>query len=95
LALTPEQVAHVAALARLELTPEEASLYGAQLSAILEAAALLEELDVSGVEPVGAALAPAPAMRPDEPVPSLPAEQGLANAPARVGTAFAVPKILE
>jgi aspartyl-tRNA(Asn)/glutamyl-tRNA(Gln) amidotransferase subunit C len=95
MALTPEQVAHVAALARLELTPEEASLYRAQLSAILDAAALLDEVDVSGVEQVEAALAPPAAMRPDEPLPSLPAEQGLANAPSRVGTAFAVPKILE
>lgn len=95
MALTPEQVAHVAALARLELTPEEASLYGAQLSAILDAAALLDELDVSGVAQVGAALAPAAPLRPDAPIPSLPSEQGLANAPARVGTAFSVPKILE
>ena len=94
MALTPEQVAHVAALARLELAPAEAELYRAQLSAILEAAALLDEVDVSGVEPVRDE-PHAPPLRPDVEHPSLPPELSLGNAPARVGSAFTVPKILE
>ena len=85
----------MAALANLELTPEESSLFRAQLSAILDAAALLDELDVSGVQPVSAALAPPAPLRPDVERPSLSPEQALGNAPAKVGTAFAVPKILE
>jgi aspartyl-tRNA(Asn)/glutamyl-tRNA(Gln) amidotransferase subunit C len=93
-ALTPEQVAHVAALARLELSPEEAGLYRAQLSAILDAAALLDEVDVTQVQPTRGE-APVPHLRPDVERPSLLPEQALGNAPAKVGTAFAVPKILE
>jgi len=88
-ALTPEQVAHVAALARLELSPDEAALYRAQLSA-----SLLDEVDVSGVQPTRGD-APVPPLRPDVERPSLSPEQVLGNAPAKVGTTFSVPKILE
>ncbi|MBM4379240.1 MAG: Asp-tRNA(Asn)/Glu-tRNA(Gln) amidotransferase subunit GatC [Deltaproteobacteria bacterium] len=94
MALTPEQVAHVAALARLELSPDEAALYRAQLSAVLDAASLLDEVDVSGVQPTRGD-APVPPLRPDVERPSLSPEQVLGNAPAKVGTTFSVPKILE
>ena len=94
MALTPEQVAHVASLAKLQLAPGEAELYGAQLSAILDAAALLDEVDVSGVEPARES-AHLPPLRPDVERPSLSPGQALGNAPAKVGTAFSVPKILE
>ena len=93
--LTVEQVRHVATLARLSLTPEEEERYAGQLSAVLEAVALLEELDVSGVEPTSHATLTSSLLREDVTRPSLPPEKALANAPARVGTSFAVPKILE
>jgi aspartyl-tRNA(Asn)/glutamyl-tRNA(Gln) amidotransferase subunit C len=93
--LTLEQVRHVAALARLELTSEEAQKFQGQLSAILDAVEKLNGLDTSKVEPTSHALAQAGTFREDVPVPSLPTDKGLANAPAKVGTAFAVPKIIE
>jgi aspartyl-tRNA(Asn)/glutamyl-tRNA(Gln) amidotransferase subunit C len=93
--LTVEQVRHVATLARLSLTPEEEERYATQLSAVLEAVAQLQELDVSGVEPTSHATLAASLLREDVTRPSLSPDQALANAPARVGTSFAVPKILE
>jgi aspartyl-tRNA(Asn)/glutamyl-tRNA(Gln) amidotransferase subunit C len=93
--LTVEQVRHVATLARLSLTPEEEERYATQLSAVLEAVAQLQELDVSGVEPTSHATLAASLLREDVMRPSLPPDKALANAPARVGTSFAVPKILE
>ena len=93
--LTVEQVRHVATLARLSLTPEEEERYATQLSAILDAVAQLQELDVSGVEPTSHASLASSLLREDATRPSLPPEKALANAPAKVGSSFAVPKILE
>jgi len=95
MALTVEQVRHVAALARLQLTPEEEQRYATQLSAILDAMAELRQLDTSGVEPTSHAALEEPRLRADAVVPSLDPEQGLKNAPARSGTSFAVPKVIE
>ncbi len=93
--LTLEQVRHVATLARLSLSPEEEQQYATQLSAILDAVNQLQELDVSGVEPTSHATLAASPLREDVHVPSLPPERSLANAPARLGSSFAVPKIIE
>jgi aspartyl-tRNA(Asn)/glutamyl-tRNA(Gln) amidotransferase subunit C len=95
MALTLEQVRHVAALARLSLSPEEEQRYTTQLSAILEAVEQLQALDVSGVEPTSHATLADALLREDAPRASLTPEAALANAPAKVGSAFAVPKILE
>jgi aspartyl-tRNA(Asn)/glutamyl-tRNA(Gln) amidotransferase subunit C len=93
--LSTDQVRHVANLARLTLTPEEEQRYQGQLSAILEAVEQLKLLDTSDVEPTSHATLAAGLLREDVVQPSLDPEKGLANAPARVGTSFAVPKILE
>ena len=90
-----EEVRHVANLARLSLSPAEEEQYRAQLSAILEAVDKLKALDTSQVEPTSHATLGESLLRAD--VPRGPIDQAklLANAPARVGTSFAVPKILE
>ena len=93
--LTPEQVRHVANLARLELSAEEEARYGTQLSAILDAVEKLGALDTSAVEPTSHASLGESLLREDASRPSLPPEKSLANAPSKVGTSFAVPKILE
>ncbi|XXF79531.1 Asp-tRNA(Asn)/Glu-tRNA(Gln) amidotransferase subunit GatC [Myxococcaceae bacterium GXIMD 01537] len=93
--LTLEQVRHVASLARLSLSPEEEQRYSTQLSAILDAVNQLQELDVSAVEPTSHATLAASLLREDVHVASLPPDKALANAPARMGTSFAVPKIIE
>ena len=50
---------------------------------------------MSGVEPMTHALADVPALRPDEVAESLAPDEALANAPAREGTWFKVPRIIE
>ena len=97
MALSLDEVRRVARLAHLRLSPEEEVALAGQLSAILDHVAQLGELDVSQVEPMTHALAAGDAapLRPDEPRPCLAPEQALANAPARQGTCFKVPRIIE
>jgi len=97
MALSLADVRRIASLARLELSPEEERLFAGQLSAILDYVRQLETLDVSGVEPMTHALAagePAP-LREDQVRPGLPVDRALAAAPAREGTCFKVPRIIE
>jgi aspartyl-tRNA(Asn)/glutamyl-tRNA(Gln) amidotransferase subunit C len=95
--LSLDEVRRVAALARLKLSAEEEQLFAGQLSAILDHVRALEALDVTGVPPMTHALSEgeAVALRPDALVPGLSPEQALANAPAREGTCFKVPRIIE
>jgi len=93
--LSLDEVRRIAVLARLELSPEEEQLFQGQLSAVLNYVAQLNELDVSGVEPMTHALAEATPLRPDEVRPSLPPEEAVRAAPAREGTFFKVPRIIE
>lgn len=95
MALTLEQVRHVASLARLALSPDEERVYSEQLSAILNAVAELEQVNTDGVEPTTSASFAQGALRADLVQPSLGVEKALANAPAKDGTSFAVPKIIE
>jgi aspartyl-tRNA(Asn)/glutamyl-tRNA(Gln) amidotransferase subunit C len=96
-ALSLEEVRRIASLARLRLSADEEQTFAVQLSAILAHVELLKELDVSGVEPMTHALAAgeAPPLRPDEVRESLSPGEALANAPAREGTFFKVPRIIE
>lgn len=52
MSLTKEEVKHIAKLARLEMTDEETEKFSVQLSAILEDAKKLDEVDTDNVEPV-------------------------------------------
>jgi aspartyl-tRNA(Asn)/glutamyl-tRNA(Gln) amidotransferase subunit C len=91
MAITREEVLHVARLARLELTDEEVERFTEQLSAILEAVAKVSELDLSDVEPTAHPLDVVNVWAADEPRPSLPVEEALANAPERDAGFFKVP----
>lgn len=100
MALSLDEVRRIAVLARLRLSPEEEVAFGGQLSAILDHVAQLAELDVSGVEPMTHALAAGErgevaALREDALLPGLPPDEALAAAPAREGTCFKVPRIIE
>ncbi|MFN3409940.1 MAG: Asp-tRNA(Asn)/Glu-tRNA(Gln) amidotransferase subunit GatC [Limisphaerales bacterium] len=88
-------VHYVAHLARLKLAPEEERQLGAQLGDILGYIEQLKRVDVSGVEPTAHPFPLVNVTRPDEPRPSLPHEEALRNAPARLNGLFAVPKIVE
>ncbi|MDQ2910293.1 MAG: Asp-tRNA(Asn)/Glu-tRNA(Gln) amidotransferase subunit GatC [Actinomycetota bacterium] len=91
MAITREEVVHVAKLARLELTEDELERFAAQLNAILEAVGKVSELDLAGVEPTLHPLELSNAWAEDEPRPPLSAEEALANAPDREDDAFRVP----
>lgn len=93
--ITQELVDHVARLARLDLTGEESVKMQTQLGDILGYIGLLDELDLSDVPPTSHVIEMVNVMRDDEVKPSLPVERGLANAPAREGTMFKVPRIIE
>jgi aspartyl-tRNA(Asn)/glutamyl-tRNA(Gln) amidotransferase subunit C len=97
MALSLDEVRRVAALARLQLSPDEERLFAGQLSAILDHVRELEGLDVTGVPPMTHALAEgeAVALRPDALVPGLTTEEALAGAPDREGGCFKVPRIIE
>jgi aspartyl-tRNA(Asn)/glutamyl-tRNA(Gln) amidotransferase subunit C len=90
-AISREDVLHVADLARLALTTEEVERLGDQLGAILEAVGKVSELDLSGVEPMSHPLDLVNAWEEDEPRPSLALEDALANAPEREDSYFRVP----
>ena len=91
MAITRDEVLHVARLARLELTEDELERFGAQLSAILEAVGKVGELDLAGVEPTAHPLDLVNVWAEDEPRPSLDGEDALANAPDREAGFFRVP----
>jgi aspartyl-tRNA(Asn)/glutamyl-tRNA(Gln) amidotransferase subunit C len=90
-AITRDEVLHVARLARLELTEDEVERFTAQLSAILEAVAKVSELDLSGVVPTAHPLDLVNVWAEDEPRPSIPVEDALANAPDTEDGFFKVP----
>lgn len=95
MSLTLEEVEHIAALARLELTAEEKERFRAQLSAILDYAASLQELDTAGIPPTSSVLPERSVLRADEPRPGLTPEELLANAPRVDDGQFRVPPVLE
>jgi aspartyl-tRNA(Asn)/glutamyl-tRNA(Gln) amidotransferase subunit C len=90
-AISREDVLHVARLARLELTDDEVDRFADQLSAILEAVSKVDELDLADVEPTSHPLDLANVWAEDDPRPSLPVDEALANAPDRDGMFFRVP----
>ena len=91
MAITRDEVLHVARLARLELADEEIERLTVQLGAILEAVGKVAELDLSDVPPTSHPLDLANVWDEDEPHESLPLDEALANAPEREGDLFRVP----
>jgi aspartyl-tRNA(Asn)/glutamyl-tRNA(Gln) amidotransferase subunit C len=92
--LTREDVAHVARLARLELTDEELDLFTPQLAAILDHAADVEALDLADVPPTSHPYPLANIMRPDVARVAGIRDAVLAEAPAAEDGMFRVPPVL-
>jgi aspartyl-tRNA(Asn)/glutamyl-tRNA(Gln) amidotransferase subunit C len=88
-------VAHVAKLARLNLTEEETKLFQAQLGRILEYAEKLREPDISHVESAAHAVPVFNIFREDEPQPGLTTDEALSNAPRQASGLFIVTKVVE
>jgi len=92
--ITPEEVAHVANLARLHLSAAEVQEMTRQLDDILTYVAKLNELDTEGVDPTTHAISVVNAFRGDEVKSSLEREKSLANGPRQDGEAFVVPRVI-
>lgn len=93
--ITPEDVEHVARLARLALTDAEKRRIREELASILAYVDTLRSLDTAGVEPTAHVVPLVNVMREDEPGPCLPADAALGGAPDRSDAFFRVPRILE
>ncbi len=93
MAITRDQVLHVAKLARLDLGEDELERLTLELSAILDAVSKVAELDLSDVPPTSHPLDLVNVWADDEPHVSLALEDALANAPAREDDLFRVPPI--
>ena len=91
MAISKQEVLHVARLARLELSDDEVARFQEQLSAILDAVSKVSELDLSDVPPTSHPLEIANAWREDEPRPCLPLDEVFANAPDRDDDFFRSP----
>ena len=95
MAISREDVEHVAHLARLGLTEEEKSRFAEQLSHVLDAMRVIDKLDTSAIPPTAQVIPLRNVMRADEVGPPLDREEILKNAPRRQGDYFLVPPVLE
>ena len=91
---TPE-VAHVADLARLELSQDALSKYAGQLAGVLDYVDKLNEVDTTGVAPTSHAIAMTNAFREDRVGEHMDRDLVLANAPQSEDGAFVVPKVID
>jgi len=93
--LTRAEVERIAELARLELTPEELDTFTLQLAEILGYVEQIGALDTSDVAATSHVVN-RPVERDDEPAPTLPRPDALANAPdaAREAGLFKVPRVI-
>jgi aspartyl-tRNA(Asn)/glutamyl-tRNA(Gln) amidotransferase subunit C len=95
MALTPEEVLHIARLARIALNDDDVDLFTRQLSGILDHFAALAALNTDGVEPTAHPLPLSNVMRADSVAPSLGQDEVLANAPEQEDGFFRVRAVLE
>jgi aspartyl-tRNA(Asn)/glutamyl-tRNA(Gln) amidotransferase subunit C len=91
MAISSDDVLHVARLANLSLDEDEVSRMSEQLSGILDHVQALAGLELDQVPPTAHALDLENVTRPDRPRPSWPLDEVLANAPAAQDGAFRVP----
>ena len=94
MAVSIQDVEHVAALARLSFTAEEKEVLTGQLNEILVYMEQLNGLDTSNVEPLAQVIELDNVFRPDVLKPSCPQEEILRNAPAHTDKFFKVPKVI-
>jgi aspartyl-tRNA(Asn)/glutamyl-tRNA(Gln) amidotransferase subunit C len=92
--ITRDDVAHVARLARLNVSDDELEVFTGQLAAILEHAEDVAALDTEGVPPTAHPLPLQNVLREDVPRPSLDRAEVLAVAPSVEDDRFRVPPVL-
>jgi len=92
-AISRDEVLHVARLARLALTDDEVARLTEELGAILDAVGVVSELDLADVPPTSHPLDLVNVWDEDEPRASLSLDDVFANAPDRDGDHFRVPPV--
>jgi aspartyl-tRNA(Asn)/glutamyl-tRNA(Gln) amidotransferase subunit C len=95
MALTPQEVLHIARLARIALSDDDVDVFTRQLSGILDHFAALAALNTDGIEPTAHPLPLSNVMREDSVAPSLGQDEVLANAPEKEDGFFRVRAVLE
>ena len=95
MALTSDEVLHIARLARIAVTPAEVERFTAQLSGILDHFTALEAVNTEGLEPTAHPLPLSNVMRADSVTPSLSQDEALANAPRTEDGCVRVRAVLE
>jgi aspartyl-tRNA(Asn)/glutamyl-tRNA(Gln) amidotransferase subunit C len=93
--ISRDEVAHLADLARIDLSAEELDHLAPQLAVILESIASISEVAADDVPPTSHALPLTNVFREDVARPGLTAEQALSGAPAVDQQRFSVPRILD
>ncbi len=93
--LSPQEIEHIAKLARLELTDDQKARYRQQLEAILDHVVKLQELDTKDVSPTASVSAGQMPLRIDESRPSLSKDDLLKNAPKQDDGQFQIPPVFE
>jgi aspartyl-tRNA(Asn)/glutamyl-tRNA(Gln) amidotransferase subunit C len=93
-AISRDEVAHLARLARLAVTDDELDTFAQQLDVILSSVARVGEVAADDIEPTSHAVPVTNVFRPDQPRPGLSQEQALSGAPAQEQGRFQVPRIL-
>ena len=94
-AISREEVAHLATLARIDLRPDELDRLAGQLDVILQSVAQVREVAGDDVPATSHPMPLTNVTRPDEPTPSLTADEALSGAPEAEEQRFRVPRILE
>jgi len=94
-ALTPQDVARLAGLARIDLTQQELEHLAPQLDAVLDAVASVSKVAGPDIAPTSHALPLTNVFREDVVKPSMTPEQVLSGAPAAEDNRFRVPRILD
>ncbi len=94
-AISRDDVAHLAHLARMDLTDDELEHYAEQLDVILGAVQRVSEVAADDVEPMSHPVAISNVFRADARTPGLTPAEALAGAPAVEDGRFRVPRILD
>lgn len=92
--IDPKTIEHVAKLAKLQMSAEEAQKYSEQLSKALAYFEQISKVDTKGIEPLVTPSQLEAFWRPDEAHKELSAEEIVANSPERMGNLFKVPPVV-
>ncbi len=95
MSLSADEVRHIALLARLGISEDEVEKFRGQLSNIMENFEILKQVDTTDLPPTSQSVNLENVYRPDEPKPSLPPSDVLANAPGQEDGSFKVNAVLE